>query len=77
MASTLSEIEWSDPEVGIPAFLIMLCIPLTFSIANGLAFGFTSYALLKIARGKFREVNWFVYLLAGLFLLRFAFMANG
>ncbi len=77
MAATLGEIEWSDPEVGIPAFLTVMCIPLTFSIANGLAFGFTTYALLKLARGKFREVNWFVYLLAALFLVRFAFLFNG
>lgn len=76
MAATLAEIRWTDPEVGIPAFLTMMCIPLTFSIANGLAFGFTSYTLLKLARGKFREVNWFVYTLTALFLLRFAFLAK-
>ena len=65
MVSVVAEIEWHDPEVAIPAFLTMMTIPLTFSIANGLAFGFTAYTLLKMARGKFREVNWFVYLLTG------------
>ena len=52
MMSAVAEIEWHDPEVAIPAFLTMTAIPLTFSIANGLAFGFTSYALMKIARGQ-------------------------
>jgi AGZA family xanthine/uracil permease-like MFS transporter len=77
MVSVVGEIAWSDPEVAIPAFLTMMTIPLTFSIANGLAFGFTAYSLLKILRGKFREVNWFVYLLTALFILRFLYVAKG
>ncbi len=63
--------------MAIPAFLTMMTIPLTFSIANGLAFGFTAYTLLKMMRGKFREVNWFVYLLTGLFILRFIYASHG
>src|SRR5664280_1930883 len=77
MVSVVGEIAWHDPEVAIPAFLTMMTIPLTFSIANGLAFGFTAYSLLKILRGKFREVNWFVYLLTALFILRFLYVAHG
>jgi AGZA family xanthine/uracil permease-like MFS transporter len=77
MMSVVAEIDWQDPEVAIPAFLTMLAIPLSFSIANGLAFGFTAYVLIKLLRGKFREVNWFVYLLAGLFVLRFVYLARG
>jgi AGZA family xanthine/uracil permease-like MFS transporter len=77
MASVVAEIDWQDPEVAIPAFLTMLAIPLTFSIANGLAFGFTAYALIKLLRGKFREVSWFVYLLAALFAARFVYLARG
>jgi AGZA family xanthine/uracil permease-like MFS transporter len=77
MVSVVGEIAWSDPEVAIPAFLLMMTIPLTFSIANGLAFGFTAYSLLKILRGKFREVNWFVYLLTALFIVRFLYVARG
>jgi AGZA family xanthine/uracil permease-like MFS transporter len=77
MVSVVGEIAWSDPEVVIPAFLTMMTIPLTFSIANGLAFGFTAYSLMKIVRGKFREVNWFVYLLTALFILRFLYVAHG
>jgi AGZA family xanthine/uracil permease-like MFS transporter len=76
MASVLAEIDWQDPEVAVPAFLTMMTIPLTFSIANGLAFGFTAYTIMKIVRGKFREVNWFVYLLTALFIARFAYLAK-
>jgi AGZA family xanthine/uracil permease-like MFS transporter len=77
MVSAVAEIDWQDPEAAIPAFLTMLGIPLSFSIANGLAFGFTAYVLIKLLRGKFREVNWFVYLLAGLFVVRFVYLGRG
>jgi len=76
MASVMGEIAWHDPEVAVPAFLTVMTIPLSFSIANGLAFGFTAYSLIKILRGRFREVNWFVYLLTALFLARFVYLAN-
>ena len=55
----------------------MMTIPLTFSIANGLAFGFIAYTVLKLMRGKFREVNWFVYVLAALFIVRFVYLGKG
>ena len=77
MVQVVAEIEWHDPEVSVPAFLTMLAIPLTFSIANGLAFGFTAYTLLKILRGKFRQVNWFVYVLTALFIVRFVYLSQG
>jgi AGZA family xanthine/uracil permease-like MFS transporter len=76
MLGAASEIAWSDPEVAVPAFLTMLTIPLTFSIANGLAFGFVSFTLIKLLRGKFREVTWFVYALTALFILRFIYVAS-
>ena len=76
MASVVGEIPWGEPEVAIPAFLTMMTIPLTFSIANGLAFGFTAYTIMKLARGKFREVNWFVYLLTAVFIARFVYLAR-
>lgn len=76
MVAAVSEIAWHDPEIGIPSFLTMMAIPLTYSIANGLAFGFTAFTLLKLVRGKFREVNWFVYLLTALFVTRFVYLAR-
>jgi AGZA family xanthine/uracil permease-like MFS transporter len=77
MVGVVAEIRWSDPEIAIPAFLTMMTIPLTFSIANGLAFGFTAYTLIKVLRGKFREVNWFVYVLTAIFIFRFSYLKAG
>ncbi len=77
MLTHAGEIEWSKPVVSIPAFLTIATIPLTFSIANGLAFGFTAYTLLKVLKGEYREVNWMVYLLTALFVLRFAYLGQG
>jgi AGZA family xanthine/uracil permease-like MFS transporter len=76
MMSTVAEIEWEDPGIAIPAFLTMMAIPLTFSIANGLAFGFIAHTFLKVLRGRFREVNWMVYLLTAVFVIRFWYLRN-
>jgi AGZA family xanthine/uracil permease-like MFS transporter len=77
MMSVVAEISWGDPEVAVPAFLTMVTIPLTYSIANGLAFGFVAFTILKLARGKFRQVHWFVYVLTALFVARFLYLAHG
>src|SRR4029078_9977134 len=58
MMAVVGEIRWDDPEGGLPACLTMMEIPLAFSIANGLAFGFTAFTLIKLLRGKARQVNW-------------------
>ena len=76
MMSQAAEIPWNDPILAIPAFLTMLTIPLTFSIATGLSFGFTSYALLKLARGQFQKRDWMVYLLAAIFVARFIYLGS-
>jgi len=76
MMAHLTEIAWGDPAIAIPAFLTLITIPLTFSIANGLAFGFTSYAVLRVVRGKFRETHWLVYVLAALFIVRFIYLGS-
>lgn len=71
MISHAAEINWGDPAIAIPAFLTMITIPLTFSIANGLAFGFTMHTLIRVFRGDARKVSWVVYLMTALFLARF------
>ena len=76
MVSHVSEINWRDPLVAIPAFLTLVCIPLTFSIANGLALGFIAYAALRLLSGRGREVNWLVYVLAALFVARFVYLGG-
>jgi adenine/guanine/hypoxanthine permease len=75
MMGALAEVEWSDPLAAIPAFLTVIIIPLSYSIANGLAFGITSYAVLKLVRGQARLNDWLVYLLAALCVGRFIYLA--
>jgi AGZA family xanthine/uracil permease-like MFS transporter len=75
MMGALAEVEWSDPLAAIPAFLTVIIIPLSYSIANGLAFGITSYAVLKLVRGQARLSDWLVYLLAALCVGRFIYLA--
>ena len=77
MMGYAAEIRWSEPLIAIPAFLTVTTIPLTFSIANGLAFGFTAHTLLRVFSGRHKEVNWVVYLLTALFLVRFIYMGRG
>ncbi|EGF91260.1 permease family protein [Asticcacaulis biprosthecium C19] len=77
MMKPLAEIEWDDPIDALPAFLILIGIPLTFSIANGLAFGITAYALLKLLRGKAGWSDWMLLVLAGLFVVRFVYLSAG
>lgn len=75
MLLPLTEVAWDDPMAAIPAFLTVALIPLTFSIANGLAFGITAHALLKLIRGQATRADWFLFTLAVLFVIRFAWMA--
>ena len=71
MMKCVTRIEWTSYSDAIPAFLTLIVMPLTFSIAHGLAIGFISYPLVKALSGRAREVHWLVYLLAGLFVLRY------
>jgi AGZA family xanthine/uracil permease-like MFS transporter len=75
MMGALGEVDWVDPAVAIPAFLTVIMIPLSYSIANGLAFGITSHAVLKLVRGQARLGDWLVYVLAILFVVRFIYLA--
>lgn len=77
MLLPLGEVPWDDPAAAIPAFLTVAIIPLTFSIANGLAFGITAHAALKLLRGQATRADWFLYLLAALFVVRFVWMSAG
>lgn len=77
MLTGLGQIEWTEPVIAIPAFLTVTMIPLTWSIADGLSFGLTSYAALELLAGRARRSSWMLYLLAALFLLRFFFLHRG
>jgi adenine/guanine/hypoxanthine permease len=80
MLTNVGQIEWSKPEIAIPAFLTLATIPLTWSIADGLSFGLLSYATLHLLSGKVGRAdlrrNWLLYVLAVLFLLRFIYLAQ-
>lgn len=77
MMAHTAEIDWTDLRDAIPAFLTIVAIPLTFSIANGLSLGFLSYALLQALTGRGREVSPFVYALAAILLARFLYLGSG
>jgi AGZA family xanthine/uracil permease-like MFS transporter len=71
MMKSVTRIDWEDLTEAIPAFLAIVVMPLTVSITEGIAFGFISYALLKLATGKGRSVHWLVYLFSALFIVRY------
>jgi AGZA family xanthine/uracil permease-like MFS transporter len=74
MLRNVKRIPWEDTTEAIPAFLTMVVMPFAFSITEGIAFGFVSFALLKLVTGRAREVHWIVYLFAVLFVLRYIFL---
>jgi AGZA family xanthine/uracil permease-like MFS transporter len=72
MMKSVRDIDWDDFTEALPAFLILVVMPLTFSITDGIAFGFISYALLKLVTGRAKEVHWLIYVFALLFVVRYA-----
>jgi AGZA family xanthine/uracil permease-like MFS transporter len=72
MIRSVRDISWDDFTEALPAFLTLIVMPLTFSITDGIAFGFISYALLKVVTGRVREAHWLIYLFAVLFVLRYS-----
>ncbi len=73
MTKTLRRIDWSRLWEAFPAFLTMIGIPLTYSIADGMALGFVSYPICALAAGKAKEVNPFMWVITALFVVRYAF----
>jgi AGZA family xanthine/uracil permease-like MFS transporter len=73
MFSELGKIEFKDPSVSVSSFLTVIMIPLTFSITIGLAFGFVSYFLLKVAKAEFKDINIGIIFLAIIGLIVFYF----
>lgn len=76
MLSTITEIRWNDPLVAVPAFLTLVLIPFTYSIANGLGFGIIAWAVLHLVTGRFRRQDWLLYILAALFTARFIYLGT-
>lgn len=74
MCSGLGRLSWDNPVVLIPALLIMIMIPLTFSIADGIGIGFISYVVLSLLASEERKVSWGALVIAGLFVTKFALL---
>ena len=77
MIRSALDVAWDDATEAVPAFVTLLAMPLTFSIANGLALGFITYPVIKILAGRAREVSVLVYVLAALFILRYVYLGAG
>ncbi len=75
MVTAVGRIKWDDLTESLPAFLIIVGIPLTFMISDGLAFGFIAYPILKIATGKAKDVHPILYIIAVLCIIRYVFFA--
>jgi adenine/guanine/hypoxanthine permease len=75
MTESIGRVDWSEFTEAIPAFVTLLATPLTFSIANGLGLGLISYTVVKVAAGKFREISVVIWILTGLFILRYVYLA--
>ncbi|MBY8871774.1 NCS2 family permease [Micromonospora sp. PLK6-60] len=71
MMTAVRTIDWTDYEIAIPAFLTIVLMPFTYSISNGIGAGIITYVLVKLAKGKAREVHPLLYFVALLFVLYF------
>jgi AGZA family xanthine/uracil permease-like MFS transporter len=70
----IARIDWSDITEGLPAFITIVIMPLTFSITEGISFGFIAYSALCTVKGEWRRAHWLVHLISILFLIRYIFL---
>lgn len=75
MIGNVAKVDWSDPEVALPSFLTIAMMPFAYSISDGIGFGFISYTLIKLARGKAKEVPVLLYVLSALFVVMYILSA--
>ncbi|MFZ0368156.1 MAG: NCS2 family permease [Halobacillus sp.] len=75
MASTLKNIDWDQFEIGVPAFFTIAAMPLTYSIATGIAIGFIFYPITMLLKGRSKEIHPIMYFLFVIFILYFVFLA--
>ncbi len=76
MLRELTELNWDETTEVIPAAVTALAMPFTYSIANGLAFGFITYAVLKLFTGKAKDAHWMVWLIGGVFLFKYIYIGG-
>jgi AGZA family xanthine/uracil permease-like MFS transporter len=75
MSQSLGLVKWRDFTEALPAFITILVTPLAFSIATGLSLGLISYTVVKVAAGRYREINLLIWILTALFILRYVYLA--
>ena len=73
MTEGLAKIDWQDLTVSAPVVVAALTMPLTFSIANGIAFGFISWTVIKLLSGRYRDINTALWILSILFVIKLGF----
>ncbi len=76
MMRDLTELEWDDTTEVLPAIVTALMMPFTYSIANGLAFGFITYGVVKLVTGQGRNVHWMVWVIGTIFLFKYAYIGG-
>ncbi|USS39955.1 NCS2 family permease [Thermococcus aggregans] len=76
MLGAIREVDFDDPSEAIPAFLVLITIPYTYSIANGIGMGFISYTIIKLLSGRGKEVHPLMYVLALIFIGYFAYLGG-
>ena len=74
MCGAVARVRWDDLSEALPAFLTLVAMPLTFSIATGLSLGVLSYTAVKLGSGKYRDISRLIWVLSVLFLLRYVFI---
>ena len=71
MIEQVVDVDWSDPEVGIPAFLTIILMPFSYSITVGIGVGFLAHVFIKVIRGHAKRVHPLMYVVAALFVVYF------
>ncbi|RRA50185.1 NCS2 family permease [Acidipila sp. EB88] len=76
MMASVVRVDWTEPRVALPAFLTLLAIPLTYSIATGVSLGLLAFAVLELVTGRARRDHSLLYALAALLLMRFLYLSH-
>ena len=76
MVSAIRDIDFDDFTEGFPAFMCIIMMPFTYSIANGVAAGIIFYTLLKVLTGNYKKVHWMMYILFALVVIRYVFLTE-
>ncbi len=77
MVRAITDIDWGDTTEAVPAFVAIIAMPLTYSIATGIALAFIAFPVIKLLSGRGKEAHWMMYVLALLFVLRFVYLSGG